>query len=95
MKTRKRKSQAKPPSPRTRKVNVAAAAAETGIYCTECGATLENFCLSADATDLVAIRRTLAQCKKQGRFSGDFCSKLFIAHPEAVQGDDAGDDPGT
>ena len=54
------------------------------VFCTECGSTLENFCFSAGAGDLKAIRKTLAQCKKQGRFSGEFCSKLFIAHPEAL-----------
>ena len=58
------------------------------IYCTECGATLENFCFSSTADDLKAIRKTLAQCKKQGRFTGDFCSKLFIAHPEAASAPD-------
>lgn len=51
------------------------------VYCTECGTTLENFCFDRTAEDLQAIRKTLAQCKKQGRFSGEFCSKLFIAHP--------------
>jgi hypothetical protein len=55
------------------------------VYCTECGVALEDFCLSAAADDLEAIRKTLAQCKKQGKFSGDFCSKLFIAHPEAFE----------
>ena len=54
------------------------------VFCTECGTTLENFCFSGAADDLEAIRRTLAQCKKQGKFSGDFCSKLFIAHPKAL-----------
>jgi len=54
------------------------------VYCLECGATLENFCFSEGADDLAAIRKTLAQCRKKGKFSGDFCSKLFIAHPDAV-----------
>lgn len=55
------------------------------IFCTECGATLENFCFSGRADDLDAIRKTLAQCKKQGKFSGDFCAKLFIAHPDVFE----------
>jgi hypothetical protein len=58
------------------------------IFCTACGATLENFCFSAGADNLEAVRKTLAQCRRQGRFSGDFCSKLFIAHPEVF------DEPG-
>ena len=49
------------------------------IYCTECGAELENFCFSGSAGDRRAIKKTLAQCRKEGRFVGDFCSKLFIA----------------
>ncbi len=65
------------------------------VFCTECGATLENFCFSGAADDVESIRKTLAQCRKQGRFSGDFCSKLFIAHPEAASEpiEDPGDDP--
>jgi len=55
------------------------------VFCTRCGETLENFCFSALADDLEAVRKTLAQCKEQGRFSGDFCSKLFIAHPEVFE----------
>jgi len=63
------------------------------VFCTECGATLENFCFSEGADDLEAIRKTLAQCKKQGRFSGEFCSKLFIAHPGAAAEPEDGPDP--
>ena len=66
------------------------------IFCTQCGATLENFCFSGAVDDIEAVRKTLAQCRKQGRFSGDFCSKLFIAHPEAAQEmpEDIPDEPG-
>jgi len=67
--------------------------APRNVFCTECGATLENFCFSAGADDLAAIRKTLAQCRKQGRFSGDFCSKLFIAHPDAAPEEEEGSDP--
>ena len=61
------------------------------IFCTACGSTLENFCFSSKADDLKAIRKTLAQCKSTGRFSGEFCSKLFIAHPEALDDNDKDD----
>jgi hypothetical protein len=54
------------------------------IYCTECGAELENFCFSGSASDLSAIKKTLAQCKKEGRLVGDFCSKLFIAETQGL-----------
>jgi hypothetical protein len=54
------------------------------VFCTACNATLENFCFASSANDLESIRKTLSQCKKHGRFTGDFCSRLFIAHPEAL-----------
>jgi hypothetical protein len=52
------------------------------VFCTECGAQLENFCVSAGVDDIESIKKTLAQCKKDGKFVGDFCSKLFIADTE-------------
>ena len=54
------------------------------IFCTECDANLENFCFSAAANDLKAIKKTLAQCKKKGKFVGDFCGKLFIGGTEEL-----------
>ena len=49
------------------------------IFCTECGAELENFCFSDRANDPESVRKSLAQCKKSGKFKGEFCSKLFIS----------------
>ena len=49
------------------------------IFCTECGIELVNFCFSARANNPDAIRKSLARCKKTGKFAGEFCSKLFIA----------------
>ena len=96
MKTGDRKSKRKRPSVRNMEEKRGSSPDGGEIFCTECGATLENFCFSGAANDLIAIRKTLAQCRKQGKFSGDFCSKLFIAHPEALADPDAGsgDDPG-
>ena len=84
MKTGNRKPKRKLPPKRKKEGSRVNAPAGREIYCTECGTTLENFCFSSAAGDLEAIRKTLAQCKKQGRFSGDFCSKLFIANPDAL-----------
>jgi hypothetical protein len=96
MKARNRKSKKNRPPARKKEENRGSAPAGPEIYCTECGATLENFCFSSAAGDLGAVRKTLAQCRKQGRFSGDFCSKLFIAHPEASAGPggETDEDPG-
>jgi hypothetical protein len=95
MKTGNNKSARKRPLSRRLKAKRESAPGAEEIYCTECGATLENFCFSTGAEDLGAIRRTLAQCRKQGKFSGDFCSKLFIAHPDAlpVLSERSDDDP--
>lgn len=49
------------------------------IFCTECGADLENFCFARGVDDVDAIKKTLAQCRKKGKFVGDFCAKLFVA----------------
>jgi len=49
------------------------------VFCTSCGAELENFCLSEKSADVEAVRRTLAQCRKEGRFVGEYCAKLFVA----------------
>jgi hypothetical protein len=49
------------------------------IFCTECQTELENFCLTGGAEDLEALKKTFAQCRKKGKFLGEFCSKLFIA----------------
>ena len=57
---------------------------EKEIFCTECGAYLENFCFSSGAEDVKAIKKTLAQCKKDGKFVGDFCAKLFIVDRERL-----------
>ena len=63
------------------------------VFCTECDTTLENYCFAGSANDLESIRKTLSQCKKQGRFTGDLCSKLFIAHPEALSDSEQQCDP--
>jgi len=57
---------------------------EKQVFCTECGAFLENFCFSSDAEDVEAIKKSLAQCKKKGKFVGNFCSKLFIGDSETL-----------
>jgi len=55
------------------------------IFCTECGKELENYCFSMGSKDINAIKKNLAQCKKTGKFAGEFCSKLFIAGDEDLE----------
>jgi hypothetical protein len=54
------------------------------IFCTECSASLENYCFSEGVDNPEAIKKTLAQCKKSGKFAGEFCAKLFISNPERL-----------
>ncbi len=54
------------------------------IFCTECSMTLENYCFSEGVNNAEAIRKTLAQCKKSGKFAGQFCAKLFISDSETL-----------
>jgi len=55
------------------------------IFCTECGTELENYCFTRGSADINAIKMNLAQCKKNGKFTGEFCSKLFIAGDENLE----------
>ncbi len=54
------------------------------IFCTECGSMLENFCFSNSADNADAIKKNLAQCKKSGKFAGEFCAQLFISSSEPL-----------
>ena len=54
------------------------------IFCTECNTTLENYCFSNEMEDVESIKKTLAQCKKRGKFTGEFCAKLFISDPDTL-----------
>lgn len=55
------------------------------IFCTECGAELENYCFEKGPDDTEAIKKNLAQCRKNGKYAGEFCSKLFIASDEDLE----------
>jgi len=49
------------------------------IFCTECGVELTNFCFTERSKKPDAVRKSLEECKRVGRFNGEFCSKLFIS----------------
>ena len=57
---------------------------EKQIFCTECGTYLENFCFSSEVENVEAIKKSLAQCKKKGKFVGEFCAKLFIGDSDTL-----------
>ena len=57
---------------------------EKQIFCTECDTYLENFCFSSEVENVEAIKKSLAQCKKKGKFVGEFCAKLFIGDSETL-----------
>ena len=52
------------------------------VYCADCGMELDNSALSEMINDYKLLVRKFASCKKDGKFTGDLCSKIF----NAVQG---------
>lgn len=60
------------------------------VFCTECGADLDQFFLSENINDEKALKENFERCKNIGKFKGELCSKLFIAldlDPEQLQGE--------
>ena len=49
------------------------------LFCTQCGATLDEFCFSEDAGNLDAVKANFARCKHTGKFNGELCAKVYIA----------------
>lgn len=49
------------------------------IYCTECGEELEIFGCHDGSYNLESVKINYEKCKKEGKFKGEICSKLFIA----------------
>lgn len=52
------------------------------LFCTECGANLEDFCFSGDSSNVKAAQENMNRCKHTGKFHGEMCAKLFIARTE-------------
>jgi hypothetical protein len=50
-----------------------------GTFCTECGDELEDFAFSKNSKNQEQVRKKHYKCVKSGKFSGEFCSKLFIS----------------
>lgn len=49
------------------------------VYCADCGMELDNFALSEMINDYKLLVRKFESCKKDGKFTGDLCSKIFNA----------------
>lgn len=49
------------------------------LFCTECDEELENFCFSKKSKNKKAIKKRHEKCVKSGKFSGEFCSRIFIS----------------
>lgn len=50
-----------------------------GFFCTECGEELDEFCFSDKSKDKGKVYKNHEKCLKTGKFSGEFCSKMFIS----------------
>jgi len=50
-----------------------------GTFCTECGDELEDFAFNKNSLNKDLVRKKHYNCVKTGKFSGEFCSKLFIS----------------
>ncbi len=64
----------------TKNSNVKAYISENnGTFCIECGTDLDMYCFMVKADNKKAISRNHEKCVETGKFSGEFCSKMFIA----------------
>lgn len=50
-----------------------------GVFCTECGSELDDFALSRKSKNKKSIIDNHHNCVRTGKFSGEFCSKIFIS----------------
>jgi hypothetical protein len=47
------------------------------VYCADCGMELDNSALSEMINDYNLLVKNFSSCKKDGKFTGDLCSKIF------------------
>jgi hypothetical protein len=55
-----------------------------GTFCTECGDELQDFAFNEKAKNKNEIKEKHYNCIKTGKFSGEFCSKLFISDDSVI-----------
>jgi hypothetical protein len=51
-------------------------------FCTQCGDSLEGFWQEPEAEDFKGLLQRMARCKAEGKFQGNYCSRLWIAGGE-------------
>ncbi len=49
------------------------------MFCTECGDKLDDFCFNESASDVESVKKHMEGCKREGRYKGDMCARMFIA----------------
>lgn len=59
---------------------------ENPLFCTECDKELDAFWQTKKSTNPNAVRLNHENCKRIGKFKGDFCSKLFIIDKGTLEG---------
>jgi hypothetical protein len=57
-----------------------------GLFCTECGDELDEFSFSEKNKHFKDIMKNHKNCVKTGKFSGEFCSKVFISSNMLLDG---------
>jgi len=53
-------------------------------FCTECNEALDDFALTQNSSNKKAIHENFSNCKKTGKFKGEFCSKIFISEEQIL-----------
>jgi|OpeIllAssembly_1097287.scaffolds.fasta_scaffold1130772_1 hypothetical protein len=56
------------------------------LFCTECGDELDDFSFSEKNRNFHAVMENHKNCVRTGKFSGEFCSKVFISSNMLLDG---------
>lgn len=59
---------------------------ENPLFCTECDKELDAFWRSNKSKNPDAVKSNHKNCRKTGKFKGEFCSKLFIINKDTLEG---------
>jgi len=59
---------------------------ENPLFCTECDKELDTFWRSSKSKNPEAVKNNHRNCRKTGKFKGEFCSKLFIIDKDILEG---------